>query len=69
MVGKRLGMIITRWKDNTTLQMVCTVMKRSIGKATRITGNSLIEVTCPNDVIVYQQNMDGVDRSARFANV
>ena len=42
----------------------------------RRTGSVLINVTCPNNVIMYQQNMGGVDRGdqhrlmgAGFANV
>ena len=76
MVDDRLGMVITRWKDSRTLQVVSTVMKKGIGEVTRRTGPNLITVTCPNDIIMYQQNMDGVDRGdqhrvmgAGFANV
>ena len=75
-VDKRLGMVITRWKDSKTLQTVSTVMKGGIGEVSRRTGAKIITVPCPNDIIMYQKNMDGVDRGdqhrvigAGFANV
>ena len=73
---KRLGMIITRWKDSKNLQTVSTVMKPGSQKVIRRQGANLIEVTCPNDIVLYQQHMGGVDRGdqhrmvgAGFANV
>ena len=62
MVDDRLGMVITRWKDSRTLNVVSTVMKKGIGEVKRRTGPNIITVTCPNDIKMYQQNMDGVDR-------
>ena len=57
----RLGMIITRWKDSKTLQTVSTVMKSGSQKVQRRNGSNIIEVDCPNDIVLYQQNMGGVD--------
>ena len=37
-------------------------MKKGIGEVTRRTGPNLITVTRPNDITMYQQNMDGADR-------
>ena len=76
LVDKRLGMVATRWKDSKTLQVVSTVMKKGIDEVQRRTGSKLINVKCPNDIIMYQKNMGGVDRGdqhrvmgAGFANV
>ena len=76
LVDKRLGMVATRWKDSRILQVVSTFMKKGIHDVTRRTGANLINVTCPNDIIMYQKNMGGVDRGdqhrvmgAGFANV
>ena len=73
---KRLGMIITRWKDSKNLQTVSTVMKHGAQMVKRRNGAKLIDVQCPNDIILYQQNMGGVDRGdqhrivgAGFSNV
>ena len=62
LVDKRLGMVITRWKDSRVLQIVSTVMKKGSNIIHMRVGAALIPVTCPNDVIMYQQNMGGVDR-------
>ena len=66
----------TRWKDSRILQVVGTVMKKGIHEITRKTGVKLIDVTCPNDLMMYQQHIGGVDRGdqhrvmgAGFANV
>ena len=47
-----------------------------IGEVKRRTGAKILDVKCPNDIMMYQQNMDGVDRGdqhrvmgARFSNV
>ena len=73
---KRLRMVITRWKDSKILKIVSTVMKSGVGEVQRRSGRDIITVKCPNDVIEYQNNMDGVDRGdqhrmmgAGFANV
>ena len=69
-------MIISRWKDSKILHTVSTVMKHGSQTITRIQGAKLIEVECPNDIVLYQKNMGGVDRGdqhrmvgSRFANV
>ena len=76
LVDKRLGMVITRWHDSKDLQTVSTVMKSGASNVQRRIGSNIIEVDCPNDIILYQQNMGGVDRGdqhctvgAGFANV
>ena len=73
---KRLGMIITRWKDSKNLQTVSTVMKHGTQMVKRRNDANLLDVECPNDIVLYQQNMGGVDRGdqhrtvgARFSNV
>ena len=69
-------MVITRWKDSKILQTISTVMKSGVSEVSRRTGATVIKVQCPNDIILYQQYMDGVDRGdqhrvvgAGFANV
>ena len=76
LVDKRLGMVITRWKDSRTLQVVSTVIKNGVGVVKRRTGASVLDEKCPNDIIMHQQNMGGVDHGdqhrvigAGFANV
>lgn len=54
LVEKRLGMVITRWKDGRILQVVSTVMKSGVGVVKRRTGAKIINVKCPNDIIMYQ---------------
>ena len=75
-VDKRLGMVITRWKDSKILQTISTTKKHGIGEVERQSGQEIIKVKCPNDVIQYQKGMGGVDRGdqhrtvgAGFANV
>ena len=76
LVDPRLGMVITRWRDSKDLQTVSTVMVKGIGSVFRQVGKDKIEVRCPNDIIMYQENMGGVDRGdqhrimgAGFSNV
>ena len=76
LVDKRLGMIITRWKDSKILRTVSTVMCKGAQTIQRRNGATLIDVTCPNDIVMYQKYMGGVDRGdqhrvvgAGFANV
>ena len=75
-VDKRLGMVISRWKDSKVLQTVSTVMQKGEQIVKRQVGANLVDVRCPNDIVLYQQNMGGVDRGdqhrmvgAGFANV
>ena len=76
LVDKRLGMVITRWKDSKMVQTASTIMEKGIGKVERRIGANKIIVPCPYDIIRYTQGMSGVDRGdqvrlvgAGFANV
>ena len=55
-------MVITRWKDSKKLQTVSTVMKHGTQVVQRRNGANIIDVTCPNDILPYHQNMGGFDR-------
>ena len=51
-------------------------MKHGTQVVHRRNGANIIDVTCPNDIVLYQQNMEGVDRGdqhrmigAGFSNV
>jgi len=62
-VDKRLGMVITRWKDSKVLQNISTVMiTKGLISITRRTVPKQIDVVVPNDVEKYQNYMGGVDR-------
>ena len=54
-------MVISRWKDTDTLQTVSMVVKGGIGEVSRRTGAKTLAVTCPNDFIMHQKHMGGVD--------
>ena len=76
LLGRSLGMVTARWSDSKDLQTVSTVMKKGSSNIKRRIGSNIIEVDCPNDIILYQKNMGGVDRGdqhrtvgAGFANV
>ena len=76
LVYKILGLVATRRKDSRILKTVSTVMKRGIDELARQVGSEIIKVTCPNDIILYQKYMGGVDKGdqhrvmgAGFANV
>ena len=60
LVVKRLGMVITRWKDSKSLQIAGKVIMSGVGEVQRRSGRDIITVYCPNYVIGYQNNMDGV---------
>ena len=69
-------MIINQWQDYKNLQTVSTAMKTGSSNVERRNGSKLIQFECPNDIILYQQYMGGVDRGdqhctvgAGFANV
>ena len=64
-VNARLRMVITKWKDSRILQIINTIMKEGVGEVTRRTGATILDVQCANDVIMYQQNMDDVDRGGQ----
>ena len=76
LVDKRLGLVVTRWKDSKILQTVSTTMKSGVEIVTRRVGATVVNVKCPADIVQYQQGMGGVDRGnqhrvmgAGFANV
>ena len=69
-------MVITRWRDSKDLKSVSTIMVKGIGSVFRQVGKDKFKVRCPNDIIMYQENMGGVDRvdqhrimGAGFSNV
>ena len=75
-MDKRLGMVATKWKDSRILQTISTVMKSGADVVARRVGSTVINVSCPNDIIEYQKHMGGVDKGdqhrtmgAGFANV
>ena len=61
LVDKRLAMVITQWKDSKTLQTVSTVMCKDAQTIQCRNGSTIIDVTCPNDIVMYQNNMGDVD--------
>ena len=67
LVDPRLGMVITRWRERKDLQTVSTLMVKGIGSVFRQVGKDKIEVRCPNYIIMYQENMGGVDRGDHIA--
>ena len=75
-VDPRLGMVAIQWKDSKIVQTVSTIMKKGETVIKRQVGSEAVDVKCPNDIVEYQENMDGVDRGdqhrlmgAGFANV
>ena len=62
LVDKRLGMVITRWKDSRVLQIVSTIMKPGVEIIERRVGSEIIQVKDPSDVIECQLKIDGIDR-------
>ena len=60
LVDKRLGMVITRWKDSKKLQVVSTTMAKGVGGVTRRKGRHSTTVKFPKNIITYQQYMDRV---------
>ena len=76
LVDKRLGMIITWWQVSKTLQTARTMMCKDAQIIQCRNGSTIIDVTCLNDIIMYQNNMGGVNHGdqlrvigAGFANV
>eukprot|EP00957_Ditylum_brightwellii_P103780 7906039-Ditylum_brightwellii.AAC.1 len=61
LVVDRVGMVITQWKDGKVLQAVNTVMEHDTTTITRHVGKEVIDVVCPNDIVLYQCYMVGVD--------
>ena len=73
---RRLRMVTTCWKDSRKLQTVSTVMNNGTQVVRRRNGVNIIDMISPNDIVLYQQNMEGVDRGdrhrmigAEFSNV
>ena len=56
----KLGMVMTRWKDSTILQIVINVMELGIGEVSRRENVSILGVKFLNNVIIYQKGMSGV---------
>ena len=61
MVGNRLGMVITRWQDSNTLQVVNATVTKGVGKFTRRKVRDSITVKYPKDNIMHQKHMGNVD--------
>ena len=66
MLHKKLGMTITKWKDSRILQVMSTVIHSGIGEVKRGIGAKIIDVRCPNDIMMYQQNMGGVNHGDQY---
>ena len=69
-------MVVTQRKDSKTLQNVITLMRKGAQTIQERDGATLIDVTRPNDIVMYQQYMGGFDHGdqhrvigAGFANV
>lgn len=60
LVGKRLNMVITRWKDSRILQIVSTTMNLRVKTIGRRIGLEILKLACPND-FEYQIYMDRID--------
>eukprot|EP00957_Ditylum_brightwellii_P104919 7996692-Ditylum_brightwellii.AAC.1 len=65
LVDDRVGMVITCWKGSNILQAVSTAMQPGATNVTRHIGQEVIDVACPNDIVLYQQYMGGVDRGEK----
>eukprot|EP00957_Ditylum_brightwellii_P103520 7887236-Ditylum_brightwellii.AAC.1 len=50
----RVGMVITQWKSSKVFQTVSTVMHPGATSVTRHVGQEVIDVTCPNDIVLFQ---------------
>ena len=55
-------MVITRWEDIKTLQIVITTMAKRIGQVTRRKSRDSTTVKQTKEIIKYQKHMGGVDR-------
>ena len=62
MFEKRLGVVITIWKDSKKLQVVSTTIINGVGEVTRRKGRYSTAVKNPKEIITYQQHMGGVYR-------
>eukprot|EP00957_Ditylum_brightwellii_P065276 4950905-Ditylum_brightwellii.AAC.2 len=62
----RVGMVIAQWKDSKVLQAVSTVMEHGTTTITRCIGQEGIDVICPNDIVLYQHYMGGIDRGDQY---
>ena len=73
---RRLGIVITRWKDYIIFQTVSIVMFNGAGIVTYRKGSDMDEVTCTHYIMKYQENIYGINRvnqlrvmGAGFSNV
>eukprot|EP00957_Ditylum_brightwellii_P091677 6980906-Ditylum_brightwellii.AAC.1 len=66
LVDDRVGMVITPWKGSKVLQAISTVMEHGTTIITRCVGQGVIDVVCPNDIVLYQRYMGGVDRGDQY---
>ena len=64
-MDKKLGIVITRWKDSRILQTVSTIMKPGVKTIGRGFGLEILDMRCPRDIVGYQTYMDGVDRGGQ----
>ena len=62
LVDRRLGIVITRWKDSQIVQTVSTIMTKGLTLVQRRTGPKVIDVIVPKEIEQYQIYMGGVDR-------
>eukprot|EP00957_Ditylum_brightwellii_P081415 6192458-Ditylum_brightwellii.AAC.1 len=62
LVDDRVRMLITQRKDSKVLQAVSNVMQSGATTVTSHLDQEFFAVTCPNDIVLYQQYMSGVDR-------
>ena len=61
LVDKRLGMVITRWKDSKIVQKVRSKITKGLTLVQRRTGSKVIDVIVPKDIEQYKIYMGGVD--------
>ena len=54
-------MVICICKESKLLQTVSIVMKFGCQEVQRRNGQNVFHVRCPNDIVEYQKNVDGVD--------
>eukprot|EP00957_Ditylum_brightwellii_P140188 10682028-Ditylum_brightwellii.AAC.2 len=62
LVNDMVGMVITQLKDGKVLQAVSIAMEHATTTITRCVGQEVIDVICPNDIVLYQRYMGRVDR-------
>ena len=60
---KQLGMVIMQWKGSKILPKLSTVMKKGTKNVQRRTGATKIDMTVLNNIMLYQMEMNGVNRA------